>query len=145
MNLRDFLLKTFLNNYIILFLLIFLLMLGSYFVSTGCLLYPVSVTCFENFSWSIPLNQVDEMNRWYQQWSKAGAGPEFRIENPEIYIKEFNWLKNWISEYFFNKVSDFLLSLIFLTLLTIFIFRSASKRIWNLKKLIIIFYYILLC
>ena len=28
------------------------------------------------------------MNRWYQQWSKAGAGPEFRIENPEIYIKD---------------------------------------------------------
>ena len=135
MNLRDFLLKTFLNNYIILFLLIFLLMLGSYFVSTGCLLYPVSVTCFENFSWSIPLNQVDEMNRWYQQWSKAGAGPEFRIENPEIYIKEFNWLKNWISEYFFNKVSDFLLGLIFLTLLTIFIFRSASKKDMEFKKI----------
>tara|TARA_X000000950_G_scaffold12447_1_gene13450 strand:- start:2314 stop:4017 length:1704 start_codon:yes stop_codon:yes gene_type:complete len=135
MNLRDFFLKTFFNNYIILFFLIFLLMLTSYFISTGCLLYPVSVTCFENFSWSIPINQVEEMNRWYQQWSKAGAGPEFRVENPEIYIKEFNWLKNWIDEYFFNKVSDFLFGLIFLTSLTIFIFKSAGKKNIKFKEI----------
>ena len=57
------------------------------FFNSGCLLYPVKFTCFENFSWSIPISEVEEMNNWYQQWAKAGANPNFRIENPEIYIK----------------------------------------------------------
>ncbi len=146
MNLRDLFLKTFFKNYILLFFLIFLLMLITYFVNTGCMLYPVSITCFENFSWSIPTNQVEEMNKWYQQWSKAGAGPEFRVENPEIYIKDFNWLKNWIDKYFFNKVSDFLLGLIFLTLLTIIIFKSAIKKNIKLKKInyLLLLYFIIL-
>ena len=47
------------------------------------------------------------MNQWYQQWSKAGAGPGFRVDDPQVYIEKFNWLSNWIDKYFFNKVSDF--------------------------------------
>ena len=65
-------------------------MVGSYFLNTGCLIYPVSFTCFENFSWSIPIDQVKAMNNWYEQWSKAGAGPNFEVENRDIYIQNFN-------------------------------------------------------
>ena len=54
------------------------------------------------------------MNNWYEQWSKAGATPNFRVDDPENYIKGFNWVSNWIDLYFFNKVSDFLAGLIFL-------------------------------
>ena len=49
------------------------------------------------------------MNNWYEQWSKAGAGPNFRVENASEYIKYFNWVSNWMDMYFFNKVSDFVL------------------------------------
>ena len=28
------------------------------------------------------------MNNWYEQWSKAGANPNFRVENPEVYIQD---------------------------------------------------------
>ena len=76
------------------------------FSNTGCLIYPASFTCFEQFSWSIPIGTVEQMNLWYEQWSKAGAGPNFRIENPEIYILKFNWVPNWFEMYFFTKVSD---------------------------------------
>ena len=33
--------------------------------------------------------EVRELNDWYEQWSKAGAGPNFGVENPELYIKNF--------------------------------------------------------
>ena len=64
------------------------------------------------------------------------------------YIKNFNWLPNWIDNYFFNKVSDFLLGL--LVLITIFYsFLKNKKKI--LKKnyfkfkilLLIIFVYLI--
>ena len=57
------------------------------------------------------------MNNWYEQWSKAGAGPNFRVDNPETYIKKFNWVSHWFNEYFFNKVSDFIGGLIIMYLI----------------------------
>jgi len=100
----------FFNFSCILVLLVFL----TYFFNTGCVIYPVTFTCFESNSWAIKIETVQAMNDWYQQWSKGGATPNFSVENPELYIQNFNWVKNWMDIYFFNKVSDFILGLIFL-------------------------------
>jgi len=126
------------NNFFIFFCFLIFLTISLYFINTGCLIYPVAFTCFENFSWSIPLDQVKAMNNWYEQWSKAGAGPNFRVENPEIYIQNFNWVGNWFEEYFFNKVSDFILGLIvlfFIFFIVFFIKHNKNKVIKsNIKK-----------
>jgi len=108
-------------------ILIFLVIL-SYFVNTGCLLYPISFTCFESYAWSIPIKNVNEMNDWYELWSKAGASPNYRVINPEQYIIGFNWVGNWIDNYFFNKVSDFILGLSFILLIFWFLFRKFEKK-----------------
>ena len=107
-------------------ILISMLVLTNIF-NTGCFFYPMPASCLIDFSWSIPVDQVERMNQWYQQWSKAGASPNFRVENPELYIQNFNWLSNWIDIYFFNKVSDFLFGLIFLTLLLFFFLEKKTK------------------
>jgi len=145
-KLTDLLKKNIMNSYMIFYFLIFLFILSSYFFNSGCLIYPITITCFENFSWSIPISQVEDMNTWYQQWSKAGAGPDFRIDNPEVYIKNFNWVSNWIDKYFFNKVSDFLLGIIFLSsvVLTVYFKISFKKTKINLNKFHKIFYFLIL-
>jgi len=75
------------------------------------------------------------MNEWYELWSKAGATPGERVTNPDLYIKEFNWVANWFDNYFFNKVSDFLLGLIFAGLLVLSSFYYFSKKVKiNIKK-----------
>ena len=102
------------------------------FFNTGCLLYPVKILCFESFSWAIPINEVEQMNIWYQQWSKAGADPHMRVENPELYVQNFNWVNNWFNKYFFNKVSDFLAGLVFLSLVVLTVFYS--KKIKKSEK-----------
>ena len=53
------------------------------------------------------------MNNHYQLWSKAGLTPNFRIEDPEFYLKNFNWVNNWFDLYFFNKMSDFFIRINF--------------------------------
>ncbi len=115
------------------FLLLFSLVLFTNFANTGCLLYPVKFSCFET-SWSIPINEVIQMNNWYEQWSKGGATPNFRVDNPEVYIQKFNWLSNWIDVYFFNKVSDFLLSLILLCIIFLILFYNNKKKKIIVKK-----------
>ena len=113
-------------TYICLILLCLVIVVN--FFNTGCLLYPVKILCFENFSWAIPISEVEQMNIWYQQWAKAGADPHMRVENPELYIKNFNWVNNWFDKYFFNKVSDFLIGLVFLCLIVFFVFFSKKKQ-----------------
>ena len=122
------------NKFFILFCYLIFLTFSLYFVNTGCLVYPVSFTCFENFSWSIPIDQVKAMNNWYEQWSKAGAGPNFEVENRDIYIQNFNWVNNWIDKYFFNKVSDFILGMILLLFIFFVIFFTKSKKNKSVKS-----------
>ena len=114
----------FFNKYFVLFLFLFLFVLFTSFINTGCLVYPLSFTCFDGMSWGISLTEVQHMNDWYELWSKGGAAPNFRIDNPETYIKNFNWVSNWIDIYFFNKVSDFILGIIFLISIFIFCYRD---------------------
>ena len=113
-----------------------------YFFNTGCLLYPVQQTCVSGVEWSIPKSEVSALNTHYQWWSKAGGGPGYSHElEKELYIQNFNWLSNWVDRYFFNKLSDFLLSLLLITVIFITTFKTKKKNLdyKNLKNNL--FYY----
>ncbi|MDA9687863.1 hypothetical protein N9U10_01995, partial [Candidatus Pelagibacter sp.] len=134
----------FIKNKVTYLCLVFVLILLTVnFFNTGCIIYPVKFLCFEEYSWAIPLSEVERLNNWYQQWSKGGASPNFRVENPTLYIQNFNWVKNWIEIYFFNKVSDYLLGLSLLSLIVFSIFFS-KKRQKILKTKFISIYIILI-
>ncbi len=117
-----------------------------YFFNTGCLLYPVQLTCISGIEWGIPKSEVSALNTHYQWWSKAGGGPGYNHEmDKELYIQNFNWLSNWIDRYFFNKMSDFLLGLLFISILFLIIFRTkinySEKKGFNYNQL---YYYLII-
>jgi len=133
----------FLKNFYFYFFIsmgIFLILVN--FFNTGCLLYPLQYTCFKDLTWSLH-SEAKLMNDWYEQWSKAGAGPDFRVDNPELYIQGFNWVSNWIDMYFFNKVSDFLAGLIFLLTIVFTTFYSKNLSKIKIDKKIYIFFIII--
>ena len=134
------------NYYTYLFLFFFIFTIFTTFSNTGCLIYPATFTCFDKFSWSIPLAQVDQMQSWYELWSKAGAGPTFRVDDPQAYLTKLNWVGNWINMYFFTKVSDNILSIIFISAIIFFLFSYNSlKMIKNtFNNNYKIFYYLIL-
>ena len=112
------------NKYFLLFLLLLFFVLFTYLINTGCLIYPLSITCFDNLNWSISSAETIKMNNHYELWSKGGLTPTSRVSNPNEYIQGFYWVKNWINVYFFNKVSDFLLGLILLVIIVLFSFKG---------------------
>ena len=114
------------NFYFFLFCFIGLFLILVNIFNSGCIIYPVSITCFSNFEWSL-FNEAKSSNEWFEQWAKAGAGPNHRVDNPENYIRGFNWVSNWIDMYFFNKVSDFILGILLLVLIVFFTFYSKIK------------------
>ena len=99
------------NDVILSRLFFFLIFVGLMFAiinisSTGCIVYPIEILCFPNvFEWGLDLKTINYMSGWYEIWSKAGAGPDFRETDPQKYIEGINWLGNWIDRYFFTKVS----------------------------------------
>ncbi len=138
-------LEFFQNKLFYIFIILFSLNLLIYFLNTGCLIYPVFQTCFDNFDWSLGTAEAIKMNNHYQLWSKAGLTPNFRIDNPELYLTNFNWVINWFDLYFFNKVSDFLLGLIVLSIISLVLFYQKKKIILKFnKKIFFIFFIIIL-
>ncbi len=132
------------NWHFILFCLIIFSLLITNFINSGCLLFPVHFTCADSFDWSVPLNEVKNLNTHYEAWSKAGKGPNFSIENPALYIQGFNWVPQWIDKYFFNKVSDFLFGLLLLLIIVFGTFFTKKRIKRNTDKNIYILYLFLI-
>jgi uncharacterized membrane protein YfcA len=118
----------FLNKASVLLLLTLIVVAIKNFFITGCLLYPMAITCFENLSWSLGNKEVERLYNHYQLWSKGGMAPNYIVDNPDFYIQNFNWVKGWVNIYFFNKVSDFLLGLFLFITVFIIIFYSRIKK-----------------
>tara|TARA_B110000971_G_scaffold201460_1_gene220365 strand:- start:3948 stop:5648 length:1701 start_codon:yes stop_codon:yes gene_type:complete len=102
---------------------------------TGCAIYPVKATCLTSqLSWALEKDHVEMMNNWYQQWSKSGASSTYRVENPEEYIKGFNWVSNWYERYFLYKFKELIAGLVFLIILVLMLFRGAVKSLPNKRE-----------
>ena len=126
-NFHEIIKLTFLNFFFILFIINFLLILCINFINTGCLIYPVGISCINDLPWSIGTAEADKMKNWYELWSKGGATPNMRVSNPSEYLQQFNWVGNWFRIYFFNKISDFVLGLSLTFLIIFFTFRLNFK------------------
>lgn len=115
------------------------------FLNSSCLIFPAEFSCFENLSWSIPKQEVESVRIWYELWSKGGATPNAVVENRLDYISNFNWVLNWIDKYFFNKVTDYILSLMLLSFIFFSIMKGDQKittysRNYKILYLFLIFY-----
>ena len=98
----------------------------------------------ENFSWSTPLEDVLRMKIHYENWSKAGATPIFRVDNVEEYISNLNWISGWIERYFFNKMSDYLLGLALLSIIFYSLFYSKKKKYQKKENLNLLYFALVL-
>ena len=125
-------------------LTIMFLMIISNLAASGCLLYPVSFTCFESFFWGYGRDQVVGAMQWYEIWSKAGATPNYRVNDFDEYLRNFNWVSNWIDKYFFNKFFDFFLGVIFSIFIVCLFFFPKIISFKNFKKYSTVYFILIL-
>ena len=129
-----------------LFILVFFFIFFSFFfnfINSSCFVFPAQFTCYDKLSWSISKNEVENVKIWYELWAKGGATPNFVVENRVDYISNFNWVKNWLNVYFFNKMSDYILSIILLVVIFYFTFFSKVKRNFKKRKYYIIIFFLI--
>ena len=120
-----------------------------HFISTGCIISPLPFTCFgESFDWSVKLDGVIELSKWVELWAKGGAGPTFRIDDPNLYVHNLNWVNNWFNVYFKIKFFDQILILTLCFLVTFFTFQKFefdSSKVKNIQIKKNLIFYIILC
>jgi hypothetical protein len=141
-NFLNFLKKIIITRIFYFCLFLILLMCVHYFFATGCLIAPISFLCFgDYFTWAKSIESMNALSIWLEQWSKAGAGPGFRVENLAEYTKGINWVPNWIDKYVFTKVTD-QLGILFLSILLVFsfLFNFSKQKKYVFNKEIYIFY-----
>ena len=118
-----------------------------HFISTGCLISPLSYTCFgDNLYWADNSKYYKEISLWLEQWAKAGAGPNFRVDDPLEYIQNFNWVSHWIEKYFVGKFLEQLGLLLAVFLIIFLLFKNFKLKIelLILNKKTLCFYLIIL-
>jgi hypothetical protein len=133
-NLKNYNILKLINKNLVFIIIIFsflILHFISNFLNNGCLLYPLPISCFDNFLWSLNIDNVRENNIWYELWAKAGATPNYIVQDRKNYIEFLNWFPNWINNYFFTKGTDFfavLFSIIFFFFIILFLFKKKKNR-----------------
>ncbi len=133
--------RIFFTKAFLFFLLMLIFNFLHHFISTGCIISPLAYTCFGDLmTWSKDIDVIKGLSLWLEQWSKAGAGPNFRVENVDKYLLFFNWVPNWFDKYFLPKFLDQLLILISTFIIVFLLFKKlklkkSNKSFYNKKFL----------
>ena len=82
-------------------------MIISNIAASGCILYPISFTCFDSFFGDLEKIKSLELCNGTKYGQRPGATPNYRVDDFDEYLRNFNWISNWVDKYFFNKFFDF--------------------------------------
>ena len=141
----NFFLKIIKTRFLTIISLVIILTSSSFF-KTGCIFYPVNSTCFskEKVFWS-EKHEIKEYSEMIRYWAKAyytqDKSKYDKIENKNLYNKNFNWLKFWIEKHFFYKIFEFLIILILCFIITYIYFNKDQldkEKLNNKKKIFLI-------
>ena len=114
--------------YIFLLTLLIILVLIINLKNSACLLYPLNFTCITSLPWSFTNQELQNMSIHYENWAKGGAGPGFKLASPEIYIQNFNWVRNWLEVYFAEKGVNTLAGILSIVAVVFLTFFSKNKK-----------------
>lgn len=129
------------NIFVISLLLLWLI---KNLIISGCLIYPISFTCVEKFSWT-DKNDTIERSISTEAWSKGWPDRDKNIIiNEKKFIKEFNWLKTWKKKNL-KKIINILSSYIFILIIAYLCLRSSNKKFKNKKLFIFLLIYLFFC
>ena len=119
-------------NFRSIFSVIFLFtwLLKNFFISS-CLVYPMKITCFENFSWSNP-DKIYQYSVGIEAFAKGlpDQNDEDYLKS-EIFYKNFNWVSTWFKNHFKDKVFKNMGIYVVILLLCFFFLNIKFSKIYE--------------
>jgi hypothetical protein len=99
------------------------------FITSGCAIYPVAITCVDALPW-LHIETTNAESIASEAWSKAW--PENKNPNlpMDIFIKEFNWIFSWSKKHLIY-IANIIVPYILLLLILFLFLRHEGKEINN--------------
>ena len=115
------------------------------YINTGCLFYPMSMTCAgDKYIWSLSIEEINRLDLTLETWAKAGKRPNFEVADKLTYIQNINWVPTWYTKYFVGKVTDYLLVLTVTCIVIFVLFKNfihiKKENIIDIRKFLILFF-----
>tara|TARA_B110000008_G_scaffold276677_1_gene316422 strand:- start:7100 stop:8752 length:1653 start_codon:yes stop_codon:yes gene_type:complete len=112
-------------------------------LSTGCMLFPIKITCYEKLSWT-NIGEIEQTSKGSEVWTKDWSNLKINTDiSQDDFLKNFNWLEIWLKNHF-KIIIKILAPYLFICLIFIFFLVLKNKT----KKYIIdkdyIYYFIIL-
>jgi len=104
--------------------------LKSFFVS-GCLVYPIKITCSQNIYWT-DIAEVKKESISGEAWAKGWIDQKNIVIDQEQYIQKFNWIKTWSSKHLLKIFEKIIPILVLIIMFIIFLFKFKKKKNLNI-------------
>ena len=105
-------------------------------LSTGCMLYPVKVTCFESLSWT-SMEKIEQISiaseAWAKGWSVLNQATKDKMDQLR-FIENFYWLKIWSKTHLQLILKILLPYIIVVFLIILFLNKKSQKKISDTYK-----------
>ena len=132
-------------NIKILFIFIFLAswLLKNVLVS-GCVLYPLKVTCLDNLKWS-NIEKTEHVSSVSEAWAKGWS--DYRKNNTKVTLSEYSsnffWLKSWGKNHFLIILKILIPYIVFLAFVLILLIKGKINfKLNNYIKLLLLISFI---
>lgn len=117
--------------------LFFIIWIMKNIVVSGCLIFPLTSVCMENFKWSnkaISESTSIENEAWAKGWpdyvKKYKDNKQIQEFDIKTYSKKFNWLQTW-SKNHLKKIFNIIIPYIFLLCLFLFFILQTKNKYEN--------------
>lgn len=121
----------FLKSRALIFSLIFILLwVVKNILISGCLIYPIELTCVKKLNW-LNINDVKNLNVSSEAWAKGWIDQKEPRLTMEEYKSEFKWIKTWKEKHFKKILEKFSPFVIFNILIILFFFIYKNKN-WDI-------------
>ena len=81
-------------------------------LTSGCLIYPIEISCYNNFTW-FDKQELIKQSISSEAWAKGWPDRTNLNLSQKYFIENFNWLNAWLSVHF--KYVSKIIFLIFLS------------------------------
>ena len=113
-------------------------------IISGCLIYPVRITCFEKLNWytndknyqiSAPYQSLEN-----ESWSKGWPDKKEGQLNFEEYNKNFNWVKTWIPNHGMQILNKLSLFIVFIFIFLYLVKKNKKEENYRNENILILLF-----
>jgi len=123
--------KIILNLIISLPTLVFGLWILKNVLISGCMIFPMKITCFDSLKWT-NLELIDYAETEAEAWAKAWPQNTDKKITMDEFTKNFKWLDAWLSVHFKYIIKILLPYIIFMIFILFYIINIKKKSLNNL-------------